>query len=254
MIPRSEVGYGATSGSTREPVTTRDIRVATTHTTCDVCGRNLLRGEHAEKYVAGGERHWVCDLCVSRALQDGWVREGTLPSYEPGEAERERRRPLMPRIRARLGSLLSDGEEAEPEEDRDLPYPVYKAERAPAPFRVPERMREPRHVHAVPASPEQKVSAALQAFNGSEHTRTIAGVARSLGPPSVTIRPSELETSVVRVVAAWELCWYRYEIELADELPSVRVAAQGAELDELQPFELEGNASADEDGALELRS
>jgi hypothetical protein len=62
-----------------------------------------------------------------------------------------------------------------------------------------------------------------------------------------------MEASVVRLVAAWELCWYRYEIDLADELPVVRVAARGAELDELDPTELECNASADEDGVLALR-
>jgi hypothetical protein len=253
-------------------VITRDIRVSTTHTTCDVCGRNLLRGEHAERFVSGGERYWVCDLCVSRAVQDGWVREGMLPSYEPDHTERERRRPFLPRLRARLGDLLSDGDESdeeyedEEEHDRELGYPVFKAEKRLPSIREPESVREqrresapdlhrePRHVHAVPTNPEQKVSSAIRAFNGSEHTRTIAGVARSLGPPSVTIQPSEQETSVVRVVAAWELCWYRYEVDLADEMPSVRVAARGAELDELEPTELHTNASADEDGALALRT
>jgi hypothetical protein len=212
----------------------------------------LLRGEHAERYVAGGERYWVCDLCVSRALQDGLVREGTMPAYEAGRDERDRRRSLLPRLRARLGGLLSD-EQPEPADARDLGYAVYRSEKRMASVRAPESLREPRHVHAVPTNPEQKVSSAIRAFNGSEHTRTIAGVARSLGPPSVTIRPSEMEASVVRVVAAWELCWYRYEIDLADELPSVRVAAQGAELDELEPTELEPNAAADEDGVLALR-
>lgn len=243
---------------------TRDIRVSTTHTTCDVCGRNLLRGEHAERYVAGGERYWVCDLCVSRALQDGWVREGTAPPSEPGEDERERRRSLLPWLRARLGGLRHDDPWFEPEDDRDLGYSVFKAEPStrderakgepfPVPVRASETAREPRHVHAIPTSPEQKVFSAVEAFNGSEHTRTIAGVARSLGPPTVTIQPSDMEASVVRVVAAWELCWYRYEIDLADELPSVRVAARGEELDELQPTELDTNASADEDGVLALR-
>jgi hypothetical protein len=256
MTARGEVGYGADFGSARAPVITRDIRVSTTHTTCDVCGRNLLRGEHAERFVSGGERYWVCDLCVSRAVQDGWVRE--------------RRRPLLPRLRARLGDLLSDGDEPEPEHedeyDRELGYPVFKAEKRLPSIRAPESVREPRgesrqdlhreprHVHAIPANPEQKVSSAIRAFNGSEHTRTIAGVARSLGPPSVTVQPSEMEASVVRVVAAWELCWYRYEVDLADEMPSVRVAARGAELDELEPTELRTNASADEDGALALRT
>jgi hypothetical protein len=262
-----EVGYGDSIGSARAPVTTRDIRVSTTHTTCDICGRNLLRGEHAERYVAGGEHYWVCDLCVSRALQDGWVREGTLPAYERSDDGRERRRPFLPRLRARLGELLSDGEEDGPgENDRDLGYPVFRAEKRLPSVRAPESLRdprreprreihqEPRHVHAVPTNPDQKISSAIRVFNGSEHPRTIAGVARSLGAPSVTIRPSEMEASVVRVVAAWELCWYRYEIDLADELPTVRVAAQGAELDELEPTELESNAAADEDGVLALRT
>ncbi|MGN6170802.1 MAG: hypothetical protein ACTHQQ_21925 [Solirubrobacteraceae bacterium] len=246
-------------------MTTRDIRVSTQHTTCDVCGRNLLRGEHAERYVAGGERYWVCDLCVTRAVQDGWVREGTMPAYEPSPDEQDRRRPFLPRLRARLGELLSDGDEEEPDdEDRELDDPVFRAQKRSPSVRTPESIREPRresrveirqeprHVHAIPTNPEQKVSSAIRAFNGSEHTRTIAGVARSLGAPSVTIQPSQMEASVVRVVAAWELCWYRYEVDLADELPSVRVAAQGAELDELEPTELQSNAAADEDGVLAL--
>jgi hypothetical protein len=224
--------------------------------------------------VAGGGRYWVCDLCVSRALQDGWVREGTVPAYEPEDGEREHRRPLLPWLRTRLVNLYTprdDGDfgfdevpEPQPpvqEPERVAPrrrrrsrsFALSETERPVAAMRRPERAREPRHVHAVPTSPEQKVSSAISAFNGSEHTRTIAGVARSLGPPAVTIHPSELEASVVRVIAAWELCWYRYEVDLADELPSVRVAAQGAELDELQPSELESNASATEDGALALR-
>ena len=51
-------------------------------------------------------------------------------------------------------------------------------------------------------------------------------------------------------MAAWELCWYRYEVDLSDEVPVVRVAAQGYELDELSPREREPNASYDEHGAL----
>jgi hypothetical protein len=36
-------------------------------------------------------------------------------------------------------------------------------------------------------------------------------------------------------------------------MPSVRVAGQGTELDELEAVEREGNARADEDGVLALR-
>lgn len=55
------------------------------------------------------------------------------------------------------------------------------------------------------------------------------------------------------VVASWEICWYRYEIDLSDELQSVRLAAQGSELEELDEAEREGNAVADENGLLTVR-
>jgi hypothetical protein len=114
------------------------------------------------------------------------------------------------------------------------------------------RPREPRHVRAVPTSGEQRVAQAVEMFNGSEHTRTVAGVARSLGAPTVTVLTSETRASVVTVTASWELCWYRYEVDLSDELPSVRVAGQGYELDELSPEERKPNAVADERGGLLL--
>ena len=58
---------------------TKDIRPSTAITVCDVCGRTLLRGEHAEVYIDGGVRRSVCELCKSRALHEGWLREGTVP-------------------------------------------------------------------------------------------------------------------------------------------------------------------------------
>lgn len=259
---------------------TRNIRPVDQHTVCDVCGRTLLRGEHAEAYVVGGERALVCELCTSRAIADGWIREGTVPDYDRGQETRERRRSLLRGLRSRLGGLTRPGEVEEigdeywsepftPEwAETDYGAPAAPARELGRETRLREprvrepglreprlresRVREPRHVHAVPTSPEHRVSSAIKAFNGSEHTRTVAGVARSLGPPAVTVIASDTHASVVHVVAAWELCWYRYEIDLADELPSVRVAAQGAELDELDPIEREANASADEDGALML--
>jgi hypothetical protein len=107
-------------------------------------------------------------------------------------------------------------------------------------------------VRAIPTSPEQKVASAIRLFNDSEHPRTVAGVARSLGPPAVSVRPADMRPSLVYVVVSWELCWYRYEVDLADEVPGVRVAAQGSELDELAPEELEPNAVSDEHGSLAL--
>jgi hypothetical protein len=54
------------------------------------------------------------------------------------------------------------------------------------------------------------------------------------------------------VVASWELCWYRYEVDLSEEVPTVRLSAQGYELDELPAEELSPNAVSDERGSLSL--
>lgn len=235
-------------------MSTRDIRPSVSHTTCDVCGRTLLRGEHPEVYIAGGERRWVCDLCTGRALQEGWIREGTVPSYERDESARERRRSPFGWLRSRRGAAEGIREPSVngPEVPRPVPAGAEPTISAPA-ARLREPAREPRHVRAVPTSIEHRISSAVEVFNGSEHARTVAGVARSLGSPSVAVRASEAQASIVTVVASWELCWYRYEIDLSDELQSVRLAAQGSELEELDEAEREGNAVADENGLLTVR-
>jgi hypothetical protein len=112
------------------------------------------------------------------------------------------------------------------------------------------RLREPRHVRAVPTSVEQKIASAVELFNGSEHPRTIAGVARSLGAPTVNVAPADVRSSLVRLVISWELCWYRYEVDLSEDHPSVRIGDQGYELDELAPEEQQPNAVADDRGSL----
>jgi hypothetical protein len=217
------------------------------HGACDVCGRTLLRGEKPEVFLSGGARKSVCELCTSRALNEGWVREGAAPVFDGRDAGGDRRRSLLGRLRSRRDG----GGELEPDADggrTPSPWP----DPAVAPERVRTPMREPRHVRAVPTSGEQRIVQAVEMFNGSEHRRTIAGVARSLGAPTVSVLPSDARTSVVNVTASWELCWYRYEVDLSDELPSVRVAGQGYELEELPPEERKPNAVADEHGGLVL--
>ncbi len=93
-------------------------------------------------------------------------------------------------------------------------------------------------MRAVPTSVEQKVVSAAELFNESEHPRTVAGVARSLGAPDVCVLPSSSRPSLVTLVVSWELCWYRFEVDLSDEVPGVRSAGQGYELSELDPEEL----------------
>ncbi len=236
---------------------TRAISTSVAISACDVCGRTLLRGERAEVYVGGGSRHTVCELCTSRAIHTGWVREGTIPDYGPG-TNVDRRRSLLSRLRTRRQAFVAADEEPPPTFDDELEEPLsqppVRAEPAPrraSPPRQPVN-REPRHVRAVPASIEHKISSAVDLFNGSEHPRTVAGIARSLGVPEVSVLPAADLPSVVNLVVAWELCWYRYEVDLSDEVPTVRVSGQGYELDELAPEERHRNAVADDRGRLSL--
>jgi hypothetical protein len=239
--------------------TTKDIRGADVYSTCDVCGRTLLRGEKAEVYLNGRDRRSVCELCKDRAIHEGWIREGTMPPPDDAENGSERRRSLLGRFRSRrepAGDELERRVSAEPEPRRGPPAREERR-REPRGERAREVRsapgREPRHVHAVPTSVEHTIASGIEAFNASEHPRTVAGVARSLGPPTVSVAPAGGHPGLVSVVVSWELCWYRYDVDLAEERPTVRVAGQGYELTELSPQELRPNAVADEYGVLALR-
>lgn len=113
---------------------------------------------------------------------------------------------------------------------------------------VPVRATQP--VQAVSTSGELKVARALEVFNAGEQPRRVAGVARSLGAPAVTVRPLEESGGTVAIVIAWELCWYRYEVDLGDEAAGSQLVAQGMELDELPDEDRLANAAADERGEL----
>lgn len=229
-------------------MTTKDIRTAHPHVACDVCGRTLLRGEHAETYLVGGARREVCDLCTTRALHEGWVREGVALDRGTRSASGERRRSLLGRLRRPRASAELAGDRGAVA-NGDPPPPPQRARRSAEP---PAPPREARQVHAVPASIEQRTATAIERFNQSEHPRTIAGVARSLGPPVVVARPLAEDAGVITIVVSWELCWYRYEVDLSDGGAAVRAAGQGYELEELEVADrVEANAVADEFGLLE---
>jgi hypothetical protein len=238
-------------------MSTKDIRTSHAHTVCDVCGRTLLRGERAEVYINGGARRSVCELCKTRALHEGWIREGTIPDYDENDAASERRRSILGRLRNRRdgGGREPVGRpgRVSPSLDDELADSSYGAAAPRAGGAAPSgRVREPRHVRAVPTSADQKIVSAVELFNQSEHRRTVAGVARSLRAPVVSIAPAPERASLVNIVVSWELCWYRYEVDLSDEVPSVRVDGQGYELDELQAGERLPNAVADDLGQLSV--
>ena len=160
---------------------------------------------------------------------------------------------LVDRLRARrerardVADTQAALELAEAGEHFDSPPPARHAEPEP-----PEAPRRPRHVRAVPTNAELKRERALDVFNSSDHVRTVGGVARSLGPPAVCVRPLAERPSVVAITVMWELSWYRFEVDLSDEGSGVRREGQGAELADLTPEEQLVNAAADERGGLHL--
>jgi hypothetical protein len=236
------------------PLRSADIKTNRADIVCDVCGRTLLRGERAEPFLAGGQRRLVCELCTVRAAHEGWIRESGADQLST-PATPYRGRSLLSRL---LGRDRAEEEPDEPEEELDPAlaaeledHPVVTERAARRPDPVLEQARE-RHVHAVPTNAQLKMERAIDVFNTSEHPRTVAGVARSLGAPEVCVRTSASEPSVVSIFVMWELSWYRYEVDLSDEAGGARRVAQGAELSELDEADRLVNATADERGRLAL--
>jgi hypothetical protein len=227
-------------------MTSREIRTDDVSVQCAVCGRSLLRGEEPEHYLHDGKRRDVCELCTGRAEREGWIREAE--GAQIGARAARDRRGLISRLRQWQRSRVQpEAEGAEP--NGSLGDELRTSPNTSDDLWTAQPQVE-RHVHAVPTSDELKITRALELFNVSEHPRTVAGVARSLGPPAVAVLPVD-NSSVVMVTVAWELCWYRYEVDLADERGGVRVADQGYELDELTESEQIANAAADDRGVLQ---
>ncbi len=255
---------------------TRTIVTSQPDVACDVCTRRLLRGEQPDVFLAAGRRRLVCELCAPRAIHEGWLRESeraavTLPALRP-----RRGRTLLGRLRQvgrppgaasasadAPGAFESEaGIAAEPYDFLDGPA---AAGTLPVPARAPAQPMEAAAQPMPPAAglpaPEDALPAAraatvldlgLEAFNASEHPRRVLGVTRSLGAPEVSVRSAEHALSVVVIVVAWELCWYRYQVDVEEHPLEVRLVAEGSELSELAHEDRGANALALDTGALAL--
>jgi hypothetical protein len=235
---------------------------------CDVCGRTILKGERTEWYLApGGHRHQVCDLCAVRAQHHGWIREsaaGDMPARAPRS---EQGRGVFARLRRRGAAavepapeptredaaalaeqeaMYGEGGGVEPSEHPDPDESSVRPQRS----RPPSRPKDPRHVRAVPTTAEVKVDRALDLFNGSDHQRTIAGLARTLGPAWVSAQPDPAQPSAVSLLVAWELSWYRYRVDLGDEADPVMMLDKGEELEQIDESQRDWNAALDADGRV----
>jgi hypothetical protein len=225
---------------------------------CDICGRTILKGERTEAFLApGGRRRTVCELCVPRADHEGWIRESAQNDLPATRVRPPQRRSFMTRLRSMFegdAETRAEAKAAPPSPDQET-HPT--REREPEREREREREREPtrkrrdaRHIRAVPTTAEVKVERALELFNSSDHPRTIAGIARTLGPPWAHASPDAVAASEVTIVVAWELSWYRYRIDLGDADEPILLLEKGDELAELEEPLREWNALADDNGRL----
>jgi len=101
-------------------------------------------------------------------------------------------------------------------------------------------------------SPLGRLERAAIRFNTSDAARTVAGLMRSLGRPWVSIGAAAGSPSEVRVTIAWELSWYQWGVDLADELRPVFQIDKGSELDQLDGSARQWNAAAGEGGRISL--
>jgi hypothetical protein len=269
---------------------TRMIVTSQPDVACDVCGRRLLRGEQPDVFLAGGRRRTVCELCAPRARAEGWRRETDHHSVSLPPARPRRGRNLLERLRqqreradagteAELSPRPTDAyaeaelppratEAGEAEHDPfdgsvasgEPPIPELISSQAPDHGQTARPIPGTAFVDATSAQAEGASTSddamavrALEVFNAGEHPSRVASVARSLGAPSVSIRqPAETGSTVIAIVVAWELCWYRYEVDLAAEATDARVVAQGIELSELAAEDRHANGVAAADGTLSL--
>jgi hypothetical protein len=243
---------------------TRLIVTSQPDVACDVCERRLLRGELPDVFLAGGQRRTVCELCAPRAAHEGWLREADRHSVSLPPSRVRRGRNLFERLRPQRGpvSARSDQDFAAGEglgiaspmeglqtaESYDFLQAIVPASGESSP--EPSLLVSGEDAAPALTGGEVKIVRALEVFNAGELPRRVAGVARSLGEPNVAVRPIAEAGSVVAIVVAWELCWYRYEVDLGDEAAGATVTAQGTELDELAHEDRLVNATADEHGAL----
>lgn len=168
------------------------------------------------------------------------LAEPPLADAEPPPAARERAQPV-----AAAPSYAETDEHRLPL--ADLADDVVEAPPAAEP---PVQARS--ETRAAREQASEYLRQAIAVFNASEFPRRVAGVTRSLGAPLVSVRSAEHLSSVVSIVVAWELCWYRYEVDLSEPAVEAQLIAQGTELAELAREDRIGNAAAAESGALAL--
>ena len=187
--------------------------------TCAVCERSLLMGEHTLRFSPDGHEFVdVCPLCSEVALDHGWVREGHAVSAALQQHPRKRRQKTL------WQTLLGAREEAA---EPVVAEPVMR------------RLSDD----------ELALVEAADLFNQSTFRRTVAGVARSLGEPRVSIVPLPGVNAETVLTFAWDITWYQYRVTPEAAQP-VRIADRGHDVAEVEDTFAQWNARFDESDRL----
>jgi hypothetical protein len=161
-------------------------------------------GERAVRFSPNGGEEYVdvCPLCQETAIENGWIKEGSPTTPTIPVARR--------RTRFSLSSLLG----------------LSKASAGTPVAKEPMLRRL--------SEPELAIVEAADLFNASQFRRTVAGIAKSLGEPRVSIVPLSGVNPDVVLTVAWEISWYQYRVTPESAQP-VRLAERGHD-----PAELDG--------------
>lgn len=99
-------------------------------------------------------------------------------------------------------------------------------------------------------APGGRLALAVARFNESDAARTVAGLRRSLGQPSVSVGAAAGSPSEVRITVAWELCWYQWGVDVSEAHRPVAEIAKGEDVDQLDRSARHWNASLGEDARV----
>ena len=167
-------------------------------------------GERAIRFAPNGVDFVdVCPLCQDQALEYGWLKEGSPTSPTVPDSRRRRRRGLGGIFETRRSS----------------------ADATVASEPILRRLSEP----------ELAMVEAADIFNASSYRRTVAGIAKSLGEPRVSIVPLSGVKSELVVTIVWDISWYQYRVSLESAQP-VRLAERGHDPSELESAFVEWNS------------
>lgn len=221
-------------------------------TSCSICGRTILKGERPRTYLMpDGEARTVCELCRSRAESLHWVWAEIAHEHRPLPQPRRRRGSLVGWLRTRRGA--PPGSEAAATSQGPPPVEQTNGEPAAPPRSIDPAARGARVGRAgAVREPGTRLERAVARFNDSEHSRTVAGLTRTLGPPSVSVGAAAGSPSEVRLTVAWELSWYQWGVDLGEPSMGVYEIDKGHEVSEIDAAARQWNAHIGDDGTLGL--